>query len=188
MPLFLPSAIPEGRLVAGGTTYYSVPGVDAVAVSSVVLTANNDRYEPIIVVTPITLDRLAVEVTAASAGGTTIRLAIFTAGPDWQPTALVIDAGTVAADANAIVTATINQALAAGRYLFALNSDAGPTLRTIQGGSRMPGYQLGANAIINRMTVARTYGAFSSPGTAVAAPGASTTPMQHAIFCRVSAP
>lgn len=182
------TAIPEGRLVAGGTTYYSIPGVDITTVATLALVANTVRYEPFLVVTPITLDQLACEVTSSGAGGTTCRMGIYNADSNWQPTTLVLDAGTVTADSNAIKAISVNQTLTPGRYLFAINSDGAPTMRTLVGGSRFLGYQLGANAILNRLTVAQAYGVFPGTGTAIAAPGAGTSAIPHIVACRVGTP
>lgn len=181
-------AVVEGRLVASGTTYYSIPGVDITSVAALALTANTVRYAPFLVSTPITLDQLACEVTGPGAGGTTIRMGIYNADMSWQPTSLVVDAGTVTADSNAIKTASINQTLQPGRYLFAINSDGAPTMRTLVGGTRFAGYQLGANAMINRLTVAQAYAAFPGAGTAITAPGAGTSAIPHMVVGRVSVP
>src|SRR6188508_2823782 len=94
--------VPEGRIKTGSTYSYMIPGVETIAGGTVALTANQIRYEPFIVNSTITLDQLICEITTNSAGGTTVRVGIYAANTDWQPTTLIVDAGTLDASANAI--------------------------------------------------------------------------------------
>jgi hypothetical protein len=182
------AAIAEGRPKAGAVISYTLPGVETFAATTLAVSANVIRYFPILVVTPITLDQLAVEVTAAGAGSTTARLGIFNADADWQPGTLVVDGGTVATDSTGVKTATINTTLQPGRYLLALNSDGGATLRGRHGGTRYAGFPaaIGA-AFMATMTKSLAYAAFGSPGTAWDTQLTSSG-FIYIVFCRVSTP
>lgn len=183
-------AIPEGRAVAGGTTYLSLPGIEPNgAVSTATITADTLFYFPIVVTTPITVDLITIDITGAAAAGKIARLGIYNAGLDWQPTALLLDAGTVAADSTGQKSIVISQALPAGRYLLVENSDGAPTLRAVRGGSRYIGYgaSLGATPYIVSLSAAQALQAFAGTGVAWAR-NLSSSPFLQAIFLRVSVP
>lgn len=186
-------AIALGRPKTGSTYGFVIPGVEASGVATVVLTANQVRYEPFVVTTQLTIDQLVLEVTANSGAGTTIRVGIYNADTDLQPTSLVLDAGTVTADSIAVKTLTIGtpQVLVPGRYLFALNSDGTPTMRCLRGGSMVSGFAaaFGAAPFVASLTAAQSYAPFPSTGlawTALNAGGGS--PAQHCVISRVSTP
>ncbi len=192
MPYY-PAAIPLGRPKTGSTFGLIVPGVESTGINTSVLTANQVRYEPFFTPTRITIDQLVAEVTNPGAANTTFRLGIYNADTDWQPTTLVVDAGTQAADSNAVRTITLGtpQVLAAGRYLFAINTDGTPTMRSLRGGSMLSGYAAayGASPFVVSMTITQTYAVYPNPGlawTALNAGGGS--PASHCVICRVSAP
>jgi hypothetical protein len=185
------TAIAEGRSKQGATTYLALPGVSlSGSVVTLALSANQVRYFPVLVRSAITVDQIAVEVQANSGVGTTIRLGIFNADTDWQPSGLVVDGGTVAADSNGFKAASVNTPLPAGRYLLALNSDSTPTLRSIRGGSQFVGFisTLGASPYIFARTAVLAYGAFTGPGTAWSTAQANSAPPDNVIFLRVSVP
>jgi hypothetical protein len=118
---------------AAANEVWGLPGVTpTVAVTTVVLAAGALAYFPVEVdnQTGITLDRVRAEITTAAAATNTVRLVIASADGSWQPTALVLDAGTRAADALAVVEwGSLAQNLARGRYLFALYPTANTTFR-----------------------------------------------------------
>ena len=189
MPLYIPPIVVVGRAKAGGTTHYMVPGVELSATGTVAIAANVLRYEPFITNTTITIDQLALEVTTASAGGTTLRMGIYNADTDWQPTSLIVDAGTVAADSLGVKTASISQTLSPGRYLKVINSDSTPTLRTGRGGSALLGAQSTlTSAPFFTPSVATAYAAFTAAGVAWTTLITSGSPPVHYVFCRVSVP
>ena len=182
--------IAEGRAKSATVTYLSIPGIEPSGSSTSALAANRIYYEPILVVTAITLDQIVIEVGPAGAASTTARLGIYNANADWQPTTLVLDAGTVAVDSVGIKTITINQALPAGRYLLAVWSNGAPSLRFARGGNRYAGYNnaLGSNAFIIAMYKDSTYGTYPDPGTAWDTVAVLSAPLQHFVFVRVSTP
>jgi len=129
---------------------------------------------PMLVTRAITIDRLAIEVTIAGAGGTKARLGIYNNGANLYPGTLVIDGGEVAVDGIAVVAATIAQSLNPGIYCLAIVTDGTPTVR-FHGLSMSP---IGANpatltTIYGRWRVAQAYGALPDPFTAGAVVGTS---------------
>lgn len=169
-----------------------VPGIEGTSVATYAMGANSIRYTPWYLATSITLDRLVVEITTAGAAGKVLRLGIYNANTNWQPTSLVLDAGTVAADSLGVKTITINQALAAGRYMACAYSDGAPTLRSIKGGSRYFGLSSTLTSTpflgLPRSFVG-SYGVLPDPASPAASfDVASSTPPDCFVFCRVSTP
>lgn len=94
------------------------------------LVANVLYLVPFFVSRPMTVDRIAIEVTIAGAGGTVARLGIYgeaaTAG---TPGALLVDGGTVAVDSTGIKAVTVSTALTRGWKFIAVVTDGTPTIR-----------------------------------------------------------
>lgn len=185
-----PAEIPDGRVIYGSTIFASIPGVELSTQSTISLPTNYIHYFPIKIVTPVTYDRMIVEVTTAASAGKKLRLAIYNANINWQPTSLILDAGEVAADTNAVVTKTINQTLTPGPYLLAIAIQETTVLRALRGGSRYTGVfpTLGATSILQAAYVSKAYAAFSDPGTSWNAVWAGILPFSHALFLRASVP
>lgn len=190
MPLFLAPTHAEARAVFGATTQYSLPGVETSTSNVAAIAANTARYSPIYVATPIVIDQMALEITTNSAASTTCRMGIYNADRAWQPTTLVVDAGTVAADSNGVKTASVNVALSPGRYLLVINSDAGPTLRIVRGGARYFGIAngIGASPFNIDGRVAQTYGAFPATGDQWGTNPGGSTPIFYFCFVRIATP
>lgn len=93
--------------------------------------ADKIRVSPFIVIRALTIDRIAIEVTAASAGGTKARLGIYKNGVNLYPAELLIDGGEVAVDSNGVKAVAISQALTKGIYWLAITCDAAPIIRDI---------------------------------------------------------
>lgn len=185
------SAVAQGRVKNGSTVYYQIPGAFPISVATLSCAQNIIRYAPMLVATPITLDQLACEVTTAGGAATTLRMGIYNADTDWQPTSLVVDAGTVAADSTGVKTASISTTLAAGRYLLAMNTDANPVaLRNIRhSGPIAPIYNtIGASPLAIAWRVAQAYGSLPSTGVAWTLDSGSGVPFDCVVFCRVSTP
>jgi hypothetical protein len=113
------------QTIQTGQYFYPIP-VATTAQRSMV--AGTIYAIPFVVSRAITIDRLAIWVKAAGAGGTVARLGIYADDGDCYPGALVVDAGTVAVDAIAIVAATINQSLTKGLYWLVIVSDGTPQI------------------------------------------------------------
>jgi len=120
---------------------------------------NRWTFEPYIISEPITLDRVALEVTTAGTAGKLARIALYTADDYWQPASLVQDFGTVAVDPSSvpsIASITINQTLQPGRYLGVWITDGGATYRTISA------YTFALNAINNSASATPLRSQFAS--------------------------
>jgi hypothetical protein len=138
----------RGRPKVGGTADFTIPGwLHISAAAAQALGANSLTYQQVFVETPITLDRLAIEVTTAAAAGKNARIGIYNADSDWQPTTLVAgsDAGPFLVDTTGVKAQTVDVTLPAGRYLFAMLLEATTSLRYF------PGAIAGASAIAPTM-------------------------------------
>jgi hypothetical protein len=184
------SAIAIGRAKGGGTTYYTVPGCTLATVATRGMTANEDAYAPWLTPTPIVIDQLAAEVTVAA--GTNFRIGFYAATTDWQPTgAPLADSGNLDASTTGIKTYTPGTPISvpAGRYVSIVNCDGAPSLRAYRGNPNTGlDTALGATSIIVAQRVARTYGAFPTPGTAWTAIDVSSGGISHLVVYRVSTP
>lgn len=101
-----------------------------------VQSTNRYIFTPIIVREAITLDRVAIEITATGGAGKLIRMGIWNVDDYWQPTTVLHDFGTVPADpavVPALQAITINVTIPPGRYMIAHISDGSPTLRQVSG-------------------------------------------------------
>lgn len=168
---------------------YVIPGTDIVSTGTRGVFANRDYYGPLYVPQTITLDRLACRVsTAAASAGDNLRLGIFEADWQWQPGALVLDAGEVAADTTGTKAVTIDQTLEPGRYLWALAVEANCTMGVWRGGSQYIGIWTDVATTVLAVIVSnRTYAAFPATGAAWTGLTTSSTPFEHMIAVRRSA-
>lgn len=100
----------------GGALYFMCQQAGSATSSTL---SNNTLYmAPVLVPHAVTVASLLVEVvTTAGNAGSTIRLGIYADNGSY-PGALVLDAGTVAADSTGVKEATFTQALAPGLYWF----------------------------------------------------------------------
>lgn len=194
MRLTRPIAVPQGRLKASGVAHPSIPGAQWQSNATQAIVANQVRYNGFIVDTPITIDQLVAEITATGAA-TLLRMGIYAADLDWQPTgAPVVDGGTVSAAAAVAVAISVNVQLAPGRYLTALNADGACTLRSWRGDGTRGGWgiapALGAGSQNTIVTAAQTFGALPTPGTVFVTAGvtAGNTAPTHVMLIRTSAP
>jgi hypothetical protein len=184
--------IPRGRYNPAGTPQWSVPGVVFSSQGTTAYAINTDQFQPFLVSTPLVVDRLVTEVTGASgSAGSLGRLALYHADPSWQPTALVVDAGTHATDSTGVYALTVATTLLPGRYLTAQNSNgANATFRTYRGGLALSGGQIintmGTNPLIQRVNLSRTFAAFPADGTAWTGEIGSTIGFVYTVLLRVA--
>ena len=196
MQITAPPLFPRGRPRNGSTNDYTVPGVSWVGETSRTLTSGRMYYEQMLVETPQTIsDFVLLNVITADAGTPgLLRVGIYSADLNWQPEALIVDAGAFDTSATGQKTLTLGtpQALAPGRYLLAnLSNNSTVVLRAYTG--NVPGGNgivpaLTANAIRTSMFVAQAYGALPSSPPAWTGNGNGNTPFVHTVFCNVSAP
>ena len=170
--------------ISGGATQWGIPtntGITNVGTSA--LNVNEARYVPMRVEYPITLTAWELEVTTGPASNANIRIGIYAADTNLQPTgAPIYDSGAVAVASafTGIKTATgLTVSLTAGMYLIVINCDVGMTIRTFTSPSPMIGAALGATPAIQRVSVAQTFGAFPNPGTAWTTTSASAGGLQN---------
>lgn len=178
----------EGRPKTAVTTYLGLPGVDFHSVAVVSVSANRLHYAPFYVTTPMNVDRICCEVTGNVQVGALGRLGIYNADENWQPTTLVIDAGTVDNSAIGLKSIAIDVDLPAGRYLTALNTNFGVIFRTIRSGSRHTGLMdtLGSNPILAYMFKNTAFVPFPETGTLWDTVSYGTVGFQHFVFLRIS--
>lgn len=184
-----------GRAKGGGTTHYSLPGIAAgVQTTTRSYTLNNDYYSAFVTLTPIVFDQAATEVTASPGGSNQMRIGLYAADPDLQPLgAPLMDSGDIDVSSTGIKTYTPSTPvyLPPGSYLTILNHNGSGTLTCQITGSTAPlslVSTLGASPIIDRMSVARTYAAFPTPGTAwTSVSNISTRGFSHPIVFRITA-
>ena len=191
MPLDNPEIkVARGRAKTGTTLVGIVPGVGVHSTSTVTLETGYVYYFPMLVETDITISGLTMQITTAAAAGKLAGLGIYNADTDWQPTTLVVDAGTIAIDALAVVTKSVTQFLPAGRYLLAFTSNENAVFRLYRGSLPFSGIPLTmGSAVINALYVAKAYAAYADPGTAWDTFGsADTSGFFYATLVSVSVP
>jgi hypothetical protein len=119
-----PAAGAEPLLIPINSGSY-VKGFQIAALNQAGLTEDRTYYIPIYL-TGTTYDRIGFKSGASQTSASTIRLGIYNVGANNRPTTLVLDAGTVSANAaNTVFQITISQALNAGYYYLAINYQAG---------------------------------------------------------------
>jgi hypothetical protein len=186
-----PSSVDTGTLVtrtglakiSGGARQWGIPGAVLFNVGTTALIVNEVRYIPMKVDYPVILTAWELEVSTGPSGSANLRIGIYDADADLQPSgAPLYDSGSVpvANGFTGIKTATgLSVSLSPGMYLVALNCDVAMTLRTFTSGSPMIGASLGATPMIQRLSAAQTFGAFPNTGTAWTAASASSGGLQN---------
>lgn len=178
-----------GRAKRSGTTHYCIPGLQVNGQTTFSLTSGTDQYFPWRNETPIVIDQLACEVTAAA--GTNFRIGFYVADADWQPIrGPLADSGNLSSASTGVKTYTPATPIYVprGRYLSIINADAGPTFRAWRGGLTAIYSSLGANGTVIDMEVTRAYAAFPTPGTAWTIENIGAGGFTHPIVYRVLAP
>jgi hypothetical protein len=136
------------------------------ATSTAVITQNDARTYPWIVTQPVILTRLGVDITSAGETGAVTRIALYYDDGSGRASTLLLDAGTVAADAIATPEITISQLVQPGvLWLTAVNqlcATTPPTLRTLSNAPipGMPNSTFAANQVIQGYSGSPVAGAF----------------------------
>ena len=148
---------------------YGVPNVQFTAQGTQALTANTVYYQPFEVTAPITVDFMALEITTAAAAGGTLRLGIYAADSNLQPTGSVLfdsEAITVTASATGIVSKQGTAVtLQPGLYVTAANTSVAFTARTALGGQTAVATAMGASLFTVLNSATQTTGAYPVPAT-----------------------
>jgi hypothetical protein len=71
---------------------------------------------PVFINKTVTADRISLNVSGAGTAGAVLRMGIYNSDANYQPSTLLLDAGTVAANAIGVKEITINQVLTPGVY------------------------------------------------------------------------
>ncbi len=186
-----PAVVAEGRPYYGTTYGLSLPGVSPQGVGLVAWLSDRIYYAPIYVVTPITIDRMVIEVSSATSAGKKLRAAIYDADVNWQPVAQKVASAEIALDAVAVVTTAITATtLTAGRYLIAWTIQENVSLRAVRYDSRYSGYigTFGASAMFYEWYVTAAYAALPASGTAWDTVLTTSQGMYYPILLRVLTP
>jgi hypothetical protein len=173
-----------GTITITTTRYaYGIPNAHLASQNTQSATINTVYYAPFEVTAPITLDAMAFNLNAAPAAGGNVRMGVYAADSNLQPTgAPLFDSGDVA-----ITTGTTGVVLKQGTavtlqpgvYLSAFNTGTAVTLRVPVGGIATITTAMGASMYVSTLSAAQTQGAFPSPGTAWTARGTSATGTFH---------
>lgn len=185
-----PVAVAAGRPIASSLTYHTVPGVNFTGAQGAgTQTANRVVYEPFLARTAITVDQVAILVSTAQATGKA-RVAIYNADVNWQPTTLVVEAAELDVSTTGAKTATLNQALPAGRYVIAFNVNvASLVFTTLNGTSEFAGVRASDFQQAQFWYGTQIYGAMPGTGTAWTAIASGNTSGQvRTVLLRVSTP
>ena len=166
------SGIDKHPIPKSATSYWGIPGVwSGAAYATKTLAANILYYQPFIVsgTSAITVSAVGLNVSTLAAA-TSIRIGIYAADNNLQPTTLMVDAGTVSSATTGWKTVTgLSTSLTPGPYLFAYVSNGGPAVSSLTGNSWF-GYQFDPTLPTNWLRdfrVSFTYGTLPTPtGTA----------------------
>lgn len=180
------SLFPFRRKGSSENRWYCAGVNTADALTTGVPSANILRALPFLVPQPITIDQLAINVTASSAS-TAARLGVYADGGNLYPSTLIVDAGVVDTSSTGVKSLSINNSIEAGSLVwFVIVGNGGPTLRALPIAACMN--VLGFDSTLGTASgvgwsVSFTYGVLPStfPGAATAI---TTTPIP-AIFARL---
>jgi hypothetical protein len=170
---------------ADGTQYLSVPGVQFSSALTRAHTAGQLRYYAFEVRTPITVSKLAFEVSTAPASNANVRVGLYAADADLQPTGapLTDQAVAVASGFTGVKSVTgLSIALPVGRYVICTNMDVTMTLRAFRGGITGIPIAMGATPFTEFWLVTEAYGALNNPGTKWTGSGAASTGTSHSVL------
>jgi hypothetical protein len=171
------------KINAGATQWGTPTNTGFINVGTSTLNINEVRYVLMRVDYPVTLTAWQLEVTAGPTGSANIRIGVYLADTNIQPSgAPIYDSGSIAVATSftGIKTATgLTASLSPGIYLVALNTDTAMTVRTFTSTSPMIAAALGATPMIQRVAASQTFGAFPNPGTAWTSTNASASGLQN---------
>lgn len=172
--------------ISGGAQQWGIPSTMFTGQATTALTINETRYIPFFNRYPITLTAHQFEVSTGPAGAANVRIGVYAADTDMQPTgAPLYDSGSIAVAngfTGAKTSGAISVPLQTGAYLVAVNCDVAMTLRGVNSPTPTVKDALGTSALAQRFTVAQSYGAFPTPGTAWTTASASTGGLMNSVI------
>jgi hypothetical protein len=171
--------------VTTGRYFFGVPNAQWSTSGSQSFSANQTHYMPFEVTAPSSVDMFAAEATVAGTAGT-LRVGIFTADANLQPTGTVLAQGTIPYTTGAaLYTKQITPVtLQPGVYLIAFNLTTSSTWRRLAGGISPIPQALGANTFSSRIFATQTMTSDYTTGSAWTSKTDGTTPHLHATFLR----
>jgi hypothetical protein len=186
---FTESSTNAATVTINTTRYtYGYPNAGYTAAGTLTLAANTDQGDPIFVTSPVIVDLWGIEVLTATASNRTLHCGLYRADNNMQPfgTALLTDSQTITANVNGAFRKQISPVtLQPGRYVFVLNSSDNIACRVWLSSQHVQlASGLGTSPFINRLTVARTNAAFSTPTPFTSTGTASSLPFPLNAFFR----
>lgn len=177
----VPQNKPQLAKISGGATQYGIPSANFITVGTSALTVNSIRYIPFYVAHPITLSQIQFEVTSAPASNANVRIGIYRSDSSYQPTTLVIDAGStsVASAFTGLKNVAIIQSLSIGWHLIAVNCDVTMGVRTFVASSPIVSTTMGTTPFVQRFDVSSTFGAFAGTGVVWTTTNNSASGLQY---------
>lgn len=172
--------------ISGGLQQFAIPSRTIITSESVTtLNVNEARYIPMYLDYAITISALQFEVTTTPVSNANARVGIYLADTNLQPSgAPIYDSGNIAV-ANGFTGAKTLTGLAIAVpqavCLTVINIDTAMGVRTFISGTTSILAGAGANGLNQRFTVAQTFGAFPTPGTAWTTISSGTGGFQHIV-------
>jgi hypothetical protein len=166
--------------------FFGVPNAQWSTTGTQSFSANQTHYMPFEVTAPSSVDMFAAEATAAAIAGD-LRVGIFTADSELQPTGTVLAQGTIPYTTGAVLyTKQITPVtLQPGVYLIAFNVTTSTTWRRLAGGISPIPQALGANTFSSRIFASsQTMTSDYTTGPPWNSKTDGTTPHLHATFLR----
>lgn len=121
------------RVTGAGISTGQYLTLDGATDATLALTLNRLYLVPFLVRGPMSVDRIAIEVTTGGSAGSVIRLGIYNSS-NGLPSTVLVDAGTVDGTGIAVVSATVAVTLQPAQvWLAAVAQTAAPTVRTRTG-------------------------------------------------------
>lgn len=157
--------------VSGGSAQLYKPGVKIHSVGNRTIVSGTIYYEPFFVFDTIGVTSFMFESTGGTGDATVCRTGIYEIDTDWQPTNLVVDAGTATMTAGGVKTITIaSESLVAGRYAAVFGCNGTVDLRLWTGEFQSDISPTGTiNSILAERSLAsqaaQITGGFSDPGS-----------------------
>ncbi len=171
--------------ISGGALQWGVPNAVFTAANTQAMVADEDRYLPLVVDFPITISAHQFEVTTGPASDANVRIGIYAADNEMQPSgAALYDSGSIAvatAFTGLKTTSSLSIVLPAGSYLFVINCSVAMTLRSVLMPVKVILSAMGSSPFGRRFTVSRAYAAFPNPGTKWTAASSSGSGMETSV-------
>lgn len=178
---------------SAGTNFYQIPGLlPSGSGTTWIPGAHITHHTPWYIMEECTLSEVIVSVNTGGAGG--VRVAIYNADANWQPSTLVLDLGTISCATAGLKSYTgLSTVLLPGRYMALLNVTTAttPSFKGMQGymfpGTLYQNKALDASMLVaNLIRTTENLGGGAFPSTALKwdTHAASTTAPNHLVLAR----